>query len=132
MSKRSQISLVLRYIYNNSVRVDIVMFTDAFDEVLALLEISQNNEETEKNGEEKKKFLITEEVLVVNSINLDLKKYVGVRNNVCSVMVSKICEIIKVALNVHRCPCYNDLLNNSKSQSSRVKSIRNLSGVIIM
>lgn len=32
VSKRSQISLVLRYIYNNTVREDFVMFVDVFDE----------------------------------------------------------------------------------------------------
>ncbi|KAL4130851.1 hypothetical protein QTP88_008230 [Uroleucon formosanum] len=39
-------------------------------------------------------------------------------------------EIIKVAPNARRCPCYNHSLNNFISQSSRVKSIRNLIGVI--
>lgn len=56
MSKRSQISLVLRYIYNDSVREDFVIFVDAFDEASALLEETEDNEKSEENGEEKKKF----------------------------------------------------------------------------
>jgi hypothetical protein len=43
--KRTHISLFLRYIYNNSVREDFIMFIDAFDEVSVLLEESEDNEE---------------------------------------------------------------------------------------
>lgn len=136
VSKRSQISLVLRYIYNDKIREDFVMFVDAFDEASALLEETEDNEESE----EKKEISITGEVLgkiiikQINSIGLDLEKCVGVGTDGCSVMVSElrgaVSEIIKVAPNARRCPCYNHSLNNSISQSSRVKSIRNLIGVI--
>jgi len=140
VSKRSQISLVFRYIYNDSVREDFVMFVDAFDEASALLEETEDNEKSEEDGEEKKEISITGEVLgkiiikQINSIGLDLEKCVGVGTDGCSVMVSElrgaVSEIIKAAPNARRCPCYNHSLNNSISQSSRVKSIRNLIGVI--
>ncbi|XP_050541762.1 zinc finger MYM-type protein 1-like isoform X2 [Daktulosphaira vitifoliae] len=140
VSKRSQISLVLRYIYNNSVREDFVMFVDAFDEALALLEEPEENKEIGDNDREKKEISITGKVLgkiiikQLNSFGLDLNNLVGIGTDGCSVMLSELCgavsEIIKVAPNAHRCPCYNHSLNNSISQSSRVKSIRNLIGVI--
>jgi len=134
--KRFQISLVLRYIYNDSIREDFVMFVDAFDEASALLEETEDNERSEENGEEKKEISITGEVLgkiiikQTNSIGLDLEKCVGVGTDGCSVMVSElrgaVSEIIKIAPNARRCPCYNHSLNNFISQYSRVKSVRNL------
>lgn len=133
VSNRSQISLALKYIYNDSVREDFIMFVDAFDEAVALLE---EPEEDGENSKEKREISITGKVLgkivtkqLVN-LGLDLEKCVGIGTEGCSVMVSAVNDIIKVAPNARRCPCYNHSLNNSISQSSRVSSIRNLIGVI--
>jgi len=101
------------------------------DEASALLEESEDNEESEENGEEKKEISIAGEVLgkiiikQMNSIGLDLEKCVGVGTDGCSVMVSElhgaVSEIIKVAPNARRCPCYNHLYYLYYSQS--VKSL---------
>ncbi|VVC30335.1 Hypothetical protein CINCED_3A021804 [Cinara cedri] len=87
------------------------MFFDAVDEVPALLEEPEDNEDSGENGEEKKEISITRKVLV-------------------SELRGAVNEITKVASNARKCPCYNHSLNNFISQTSRVKSIRNLIGVI--
>lgn len=106
---------------------------------MTLLELDEHDKSRE-NDEEQKEISITGKLLgtiiikEINNIGLDLETCVGIETDGCSVMVSELCEtvseIIKVAPNPRKCPCYNHSLNNSLSQSSRVKSIRNLFGVI--
>jgi hypothetical protein len=153
VAKRSQISLVIRYIDEITIREDFVAFIDAFDEAQLIqlrsstnklsddeevnIDSSFENYESCKNVEE---ISITGKMLeqiVLNQLRkmgLNLNKYVGIGTDGCSVMTSEICgavaEIIKSSPNVRRCPCYNHSLNISISKSSKVQSIRNLVGII--
>lgn len=152
-SKRSQISLVIRYIDEITIREDFVAFVDAFDEAQIIQLTSYknklnddeevNNETFLENYESCKKIeeiSITGKLLgqiVLNQLRrmgLNLNKCVGIGTDGCSVMTSEVCgavtEIIKSSPNARRCTCYNHSLNISISKSSKVQSIRNLVGII--
>lgn len=145
VSKRSQISLVIRYIDEITIREDFVTFVDAFDEA-RLIQLSNNNklsDDEEVNNESCRKIeeiSITGKMLgqiVLNQLRemgLNLNKCVGIGTDGCSVMTSEVCgavaEIIKSSPNARRCPCYNHSLNISISKSSKVQSVRNLVGII--
>lgn len=57
--ERSQISLALKYIYNNSVRKDFVILVEASDSNLTFLEGLKENEECGENNKEKIDISIT-------------------------------------------------------------------------
>jgi hypothetical protein len=153
VSKRSQISLVIRYIDEITIREDFVAFIDAFDEARLIqlrsstnklsddeevnIDSSFENYESCKNVEETS---ITGKMLgkiILNQLRkmgLNLNKCAGIGTDGCSVMTSEIygavAEIIKSSPNDRRCPCYNHSLNIFISKSSKVQSIRNLVGII--
>lgn len=128
VSKRSQISLVIRYIDEITIREDFVTFVDAFDEA-RLIQLSNNNklsDDEEVNNESCRKIeeiSITGKMLgqiVLNQLRemgLNLNKCVVIGIDGCSVMTSEVCgavaEIIKSSPNARRCPCYNHSLNIS-------------------
>lgn len=153
MSKRSQISLVIRYIDRITIREDFVTFVDAFDEARLIQLRSYNNKlsddeevnidsslKTYESCKKIEEISITGKTLgqiVLNQLRemgLNLNKCVGIGTDGCSVMTSEVCgavaEIIKSSPNARRCPCYNHSLNISISKSSKVQSIRNLVGII--
>ncbi|XP_025412467.1 52 kDa repressor of the inhibitor of the protein kinase-like, partial [Sipha flava] len=122
VSKRSQISLVIRYIDAITIREDFLAFIDAFDEARLIQLRSSNNKLSDdeevniensfenyeccKNVEE---ISITGKMLGQNVLNqlrkmgLNLNKCVGISTYGCSVMTSEICgavaEIIKSSPN---------------------------------
>lgn len=131
VSHKSQLSLVIRYIYDNTIREDFIQFIDLHDEIMK--EDTINNEklmEPKVTGSKLGKIVVK----TLESLNLDLKNCIAITTDGCSMMVSETCgaveEVLKVATNAVHCPCYNHYLNNSLSASSDVQIIRNSVGTM--
>ena len=71
---------------------------------------------------------------MVKRHDLDLKNYVGIFADGCSIMISvvkgAISEIKKECPNAARCLCYNHALNFSISKLSTVQSVRKAAGTM--
>jgi len=71
---------------------------------------------------------------VINKLELDIQKCIGIGTDGEAVMVSESCgavsEIQKKCCNAVRCPRFNHDLNNSLAQASTIPSIRNSIGTL--
>jgi hypothetical protein len=142
MSHTSQLSLSLRYVYEDRVHENFIGFLDPHDANFKKKVDLEENEEVEEidtistavepklSGEVLGKTVLS----MLTGHSLDIKFCMGVGTDGCSVMVSKqhgaVAEIQKVAVNAVRSPCFNHALNLSISKSSDVPLIRNCVGVI--
>lgn len=126
ISKKSQMSISLRYDYNNSIREDFFCFVDCYDsedEDCAISESIVSGQQIAK--------------IVKNNLQkhgFDLNDCVGISTDGCAVMTSEAkgaLSNLKLSLvNATYCPCYSHALNLSISKSSKYKSIQ-ISVVIV-
>lgn len=142
VSYTSQLSLSVRYIFENSVREDFVGFVDIFKDNYA--SCNNHNSDADSDGDIadtlQSEPIITGEILgltvvkKMKSLGLDLLKCVGIGCDGCSVNMSTICgaavTIQKSASNAMICPCLNHSLNNNFSKSNKVQSVRNAIGTM--
>jgi hypothetical protein len=102
MSHTSQLCLVIRYVYNNSIQEDFITFIDPHKENFDAL-----NTEPKLSGEVLGKTILK----IMKKLGLVLKNCVGISTDGCSVMSSKICGAIRTIQNkIPRailCPCFN-------------------------
>lgn len=126
ISKISQMSLVIRYLDENSnIREDFLGFLDCHQE---------NYDEFTKEPVLTGVILGKTVLNFLSKLGLPLETCVGIGTDTCSVMLSDqkgaVSEIQKILKNAIKCPCYNHSLNLSISKTSNVQSIRNAVGTI--
>lgn len=135
-----QMVLVIRYLDGNVIKEQFLRFIDAYRYVANLdSENSKNDSEaaSERASVEHKltgKMLAKIVCEYLTNLGLDLQYCVGIGTDGCSVMTSDakgaVSELLKSAVNAKHVSCYNHVLNNSIAQSSKVQSVRNITGVI--
>lgn len=108
LSHTSQMSVVLRYVYENKIYEDFVGFLNCHHENYEKININEcENFEPMLTG----KILGITVIKLLKSLELDLKLCVGIGTDGCEVMVSEqvgaIQEIKKSTLVAERCACYN-------------------------
>lgn len=128
LSHKEQMTLIVRYLWKESVKEDFISFIDAYKSAADL------------NREELKENKLTGKTLGgivlkhVKDLGLDLSLCVGIGTDGASVMTSEeagsVKQIQREAVNAKRLPCYNHALNNSISKSSKIQSIKNAVGII--
>ncbi|XP_063216569.1 uncharacterized protein LOC134527639 [Bacillus rossius redtenbacheri] len=129
-----QMTLIVRYVYNSTVREDFLFFVDAFK--------SLQNPHVDNQGPDvvRKEVRLTANALArividyTKDLGLDLNYCVGVGTDGCAFMTSEKCgavsELLRVATNAKHVSCYNHALNNSISKSSKIQSVRNATAVM--
>lgn len=126
ISKMSQMSLVIRYIYNEKVYERFIAFVDCHQ----YLHKGQIVEEIEEEVTIEPK--ITGEMLGSTVINI--MSELGLNINNCTVMVSTtkgaVKKVQETAKNALYSPCNNHALNLSLSKCSTVQSVRNCVGTM--
>ncbi|XP_077306272.1 52 kDa repressor of the inhibitor of the protein kinase-like [Lithobates pipiens] len=129
ISHTEQLTLNFRYVYNGSIREDFIKFVDAY-------EFATQNESQSDNSEPRLTGKVLGQMVIqlIKDLSLDITHCVGIGTDSCSVMSSEVAgavsEILRVAPNSCRCPCYNHCLNNSISKSSQVSAVRNAVAVV--
>ena len=130
MSHISQMSLILRYVYENVVREDFIQFLDLHKAISAINTDEQNSLETRLTGSNLGKVVLD----TLKELNLDLKYCIGITTDGCSIMISEsrgpVTAVKKEATNAIYSRCYNHILNLSISKSSSVQSVRNAIGTM--
>ncbi|XP_026819515.1 uncharacterized protein LOC113558219 [Rhopalosiphum maidis] len=133
VSHISQLSISIRYIYENTVREDFIGFVDLHKDNYSAdaLDFDTDNESNTLDLQQSEP-TITGEILgstvvkKLKSVGLDLKLCVGIGCDGCSVNMSTICgaaiTIQKSAKNALICPCLNHSLNNNLSRSNKIQS----------
>lgn len=124
ISHQSQMSIVLRYCYENCLYEDFVGFIDChaiFDE---------DTLEPTVSGE-----ILAQIVLnFIKKINLNPDMCIGIGTDTCNLMLGEqkgaVAELKKTLPNALKSPCSSHSLNLSISKSSSVQGIRNAVGVI--
>lgn len=126
-SDTSQLTLSVRYVYENTIREDFVGFVDLHE-----ANYSEADPEVEP--------VITGEVLGQSVLNymtylgLQLSDCVGISCDGCSINMSDMrgaaSEIQKVATNSILCGCKNHALNLSISKCNKVQNVRNGIGTL--
>ncbi|XP_060845748.1 52 kDa repressor of the inhibitor of the protein kinase-like [Rhopalosiphum padi] len=141
VSHISQLSISIRYIYENTVRENFIGFVDLHKDNYSAdaLDFDTDNESNTLDLQQSEP-TITGEILgstvvkKLKSVGLDLKLCVGIGCDGCSVNMSTICgaaiTIQKSAKNALICPCLNHSLNNNLSRSNKIQSVRNAIGTI--
>lgn len=131
ISHTEQLTLNFRYVYNGSIREDFIKFVDAYEFA------TQKESGLDSSGSEPRltgKVLGQMVIQLIKDLSLDITHCVGIGTDSCSVMSSEVAgavsEILRVAPNSCRCPCYNHCLNNSISKSSQVSAVRNAVAVV--
>ncbi|XP_026819497.1 52 kDa repressor of the inhibitor of the protein kinase-like [Rhopalosiphum maidis] len=134
VSHISQLSISIRYIYENTVREDFIGFVDLYKDNYSAdaLDLDIDNESNTLDLQQSEP-TITGEILgstvvkKLKSVGLDLKLCVGIGCDGCSVNMSTICgaaiTIQKSAKNALICPCLNHSLNNNLSRSNKIQSL---------
>lgn len=113
ISTSSQLSLVITYVHENKRYEDFIDFLNIHDEVFA--------NEVGDDYEPKISGKMIGQLVVekIKSYGLNIYNCIGVGTDGCSVMVSEqkgaVSEILQVAVNAFRCPCFNQALNLSLS-----------------
>ncbi len=154
----SQLSLVIRYLHEGSIREDFIGFLDSFEE-LGLAKQANEYDSDEEDLAEVRKLVAAEQNLNGNSsdasselsltgkaigqivlyqlkkkLKLPLDRCVGIGTDGCAVMLSEVRGAATIiqheATNAVKAPCYSHKLNLSISRSSKVPSIRNAVGVM--
>lgn len=128
VSKISQVSVALRYVYEEDPREDFIGFFDLHQ--MNYGEDADADTEPRIGG-----IVLGQSVLkILRDNDIDIEYCVGVCCDTCSVNFSDICgavnEILKFAPFAVRIPCYNHTLNLSISDSMSLPSARNLFGTI--
>lgn len=140
ISHHSQLSLTVRFVYQNEIKECFLGFVDLhksyYTTKASTSTSSDDNDNAETNFEPK----ITGEILGksvlkhMKLLGLNLEKCVGIGCDNCSVNLSKVKgaaqEIKKEAKNARICPCFSHSLNLVLSQSVKVKSVKNCLGSI--
>jgi len=141
VSHISQLSISIRYIYENTVREDFIGFVDLHKDNYSAdaLDFDIDNESNILDLQQSEP-TITGEILgstvvkKLKSVGLDLKSCVEIGCDGCSVNMSTICgaaiTIQKSAKNSLICPCLNHSLNNNLSRPNKIQSVRNSIGTI--
>ncbi|XP_065660162.1 52 kDa repressor of the inhibitor of the protein kinase-like isoform X2 [Hydra vulgaris] len=147
VSHSSQMTLILRYIFDEKIKEDFVSFINCHTYFYNKQKSNQeehinHSEECVENYEstiiEPK---LTGEVLgkivvnILKSLNLNLKHCVGIATDGCSIMTSTVRGAVKyiqsnATPNAVYSPCTNHCLNLSISKSSSVMEIRDSIGII--
>lgn len=127
ISATEQLSLSLRYLKNNVIREDFILFCDAYS---AIRKEDVHNDELKLTGVALAHIVID----LCMKFGLDLSDCVGIGTDSCSVMASEVkgavSEVTKIATHARKCPCNNHILNNSLAKSSNVTSCRNASATM--
>lgn len=129
LSHVSQMSLVLRYVFNDKIKENFIEFIDCHHEAYSQVD---NNEDVEPklSGEHLGQIVID----LLNKFSLNLDDCIGITTDGCSVMTSKargaVQHIQKFAKNAIYSPCANHALNLCISKSSTVQFVRNSVGII--
>ncbi|KAJ8685877.1 hypothetical protein QAD02_021670 [Eretmocerus hayati] len=126
ISQISQMSMILRYVYNNEIHEDFVKFVDLFEAARKLNPSgTKMTEEMKITGSCLGKIVLQ----TLKDLGLDPEKCVGITTDGCSVMISETCGAVSVikedCKNASYSPCHNHMLNLSISKSSSVRAIRN-------
>lgn len=133
ISHCSQLSISLRYIYNNLIREDFVGFTNLHSDNYG--HITDSAEERVKTEPKIGGQILGQTVIrQLEVLGLNLDHCVGIGCDGCSVNISEIkgaaAEIQKYAKNAVLSSCFNHALNLTISKCSNVKSIKNVIGII--
>ena len=132
LAKKSQLTLIIRYVYKRKIYEQFVEFIDVRKEMNLRDDPEENLDDMEVNEEQVKLTGIKIGEVVVKKIkdlNLDIKNCISITTDGCPAMISElrgaVCTIQKEAINAAYSPCYNHALNLAIYQSSKVSSIRN-------
>ncbi|KAJ8674568.1 hypothetical protein QAD02_005830 [Eretmocerus hayati] len=126
ISQISQMTLILRYVYQNTVHEDFVKFVDLFEAARKL-----NPPGTKTNAELKITGSCLGSIVIqtLKDLGLDPEKCVGITTDGCSVMISETCGAVSVikqeCKNASYSPCHSHMLNLSISKASSVRGVRN-------
>jgi len=128
MSLTEQLSLSLRYVYDEKIYERFILFVDAYYKCI--------NDNDIVSGELKLTGRAIGHIVldILEKLGLDSKLCVGIGTDGCSVMTSNdigaVTTILETCSMAVRCPCFNHALNISLSQSSKVVSIRNTVSIL--
>jgi len=129
LSHVSQMSLVLRYVFNDKIKENFIEFIDCHHEAYSQIDISEDAE-PKLSGKHLGQIVID----LLNKFSLNLNDCIGITTDGCSVMTSKargaVQHIQKFAKNAIYSPCANHALNLCISKSSTVQFVRNSVGII--
>lgn len=131
-SNISQLSLVLRYVYNGKINEQFIEFIDVRREMNLsddpeedLIDVEINEEQIKLTGKKIGNVILQK----IADLGLDILDCVGITTDGCTTMVSEVRGAVSVildkAVNAIYSPCYNHALNLVISQSSKVQAIRN-------
>ncbi|CAG9772297.1 unnamed protein product [Ceutorhynchus assimilis] len=130
LSHTSQMSLVVRYLYDNNIYEDFIGFINCHTAAYPADVNEIENFDPVMRG----KVIGQTALKLLKSVQLNPSLCVGIGTDGCEVMVSEqvgaVQEIKKKTLVAERCACFNHMLNLSVSKSSQVQAIRNLVGSI--
>ena len=129
ISHKSQMSLVLRYVFKGVVKENFIEFIDCHLEVYGEID-NEEDIEPKLSGERLGKIVIG----MLKKFSLDLNDCIGITTDGCSIMTSKVRGAVQYiqgyAKNAIYSPCANHALNLSISKSSTVQFVRNSVGII--
>ncbi|KAF0725870.1 52 kDa repressor of the inhibitor of the protein kinase-like [Aphis craccivora] len=123
MSHTEQLSLSLRYVYDEKIYERFILFVDAYYKCI--------NDNDIVSGELKLTGRAIGHIVldILEKLGLGSKLCVGIGTDGCSVMTSNdigaVTTVLETCSMAVRCPCFNHALNISLFQSSKVVSIRN-------
>lgn len=130
LSHISQMSLAIRYIYNNHIYEDFLGFVNCHADAYSSDVDEIDNCEPVLTG----RVLGSTVLKMLESIGLNPAFCVGIGTDGCEVMISEqvgaIQTIKSETLVAERCACFNHMLNLSISKTSQVQAVRNLVGNI--
>lgn len=122
VSHTSQLSLSIRYLFEDTIREDFVTFCDAYSSIP-----NASTEDKEKRLTGEAIANIVENLL--KGFDIDLNNCVGIGTDSCSTMASEVKGaahiLMKKAIHAKWCPCSNHVLNNSLARSTNVKACMN-------
>lgn len=131
LSHKSQMSLIIRYVLNNTVRENFIEFIDCHHEVF-----DKVDNDGDDGGEPKLSGKRLGQIVIdlLKKFTLNLNDCVGITTDGCSIMTSNAHGAVQFiqthAKNAIFSPCNNHALNLSISKSSTIQFVRNSVGII--
>jgi hypothetical protein len=141
ISHQSQLTLILRYVYEGNIREDFIEFINPRDDH----NVTEDEDRISESGSTPQPNDITEPTVtgvdlakhvlaMMSSHGLNVENCVGISTDGCSVMTSDVKgavkEIQKKAKHAVYSPCHNHALNLAISKASSVQAIRNTVGTM--
>lgn len=128
ISRKSQMSLFIRYVFSGEIRDDFLCFIDCYKENYESEDL-QTLEPTLTG-----KVLATTVFRALQRYSINLDNCVAIGTDGCNVMLGEqkgaVKELKDYLKNAIKSPCYNHALNLSISKTSKVQSVRNCIGTM--